>query len=127
VIHVEADCNHQVLRISIEVNEKFVGIAFGGGNGLREVAKIYVCLEAIQCKIRNTHPEFWNVGYSASGILQSFATLKNGTPIWRLYPKHLYCIALLAELDGDIHVLDVCNRAEISSVELSWAEGKKKV
>ncbi|MGB6176448.1 MAG: hypothetical protein WBF43_08955 [Methylocella sp.] len=115
----------KVLRISIEVNEKFVGIASGGGNGLREVAKIYVCLEAIQCKIRSTHPEFWNVGYSASGILQSFATLKNGTPIWRLYPNHRYCIALLAELDGDIHVLDVCNKAEIGSVELSWVEGKK--
>ncbi len=106
-----------VLRISIEVNEKFVAISLGGGNGLREVAKIYVCLEAIQRKIRSTQPEFWNVGYSASRILQSFATLKNGTPIWRLYPTHRYCIALLAELDGDIHVLDVCNKAEIRSVE----------
>jgi hypothetical protein len=41
-----------VLRISIEVNEKLVGISLGCGNRLREVAKIYVCLEAIQFKIK---------------------------------------------------------------------------
>jgi hypothetical protein len=57
------------------------------------------------------------LGGSASGVLESVVTRTNGTPIWRLYPTHATCIALLTVQKGDLLVLAICNRAEVEVVE----------
>jgi hypothetical protein len=92
-------------------------IAEGSLWAQREVARVVVYLEDFETKIAATMSELWNVRDSASGVLQSRATLKNGTPLWRLCPTHVHCIALLAEQDEDLLVLDICNRAEIEAIE----------
>jgi hypothetical protein len=84
--------------------------------GTTEVAHLYGCLERLETKLATTS-QFWNIQDSASGKLISRATLKDGTSIWRLCPTHSHCIALVVEQDGDLLVWDVCNRAEIETVE----------
>jgi hypothetical protein len=104
----------KTLLISTETRQKIIQIAKKGGlRAPREVARVYVYLENYQANLT----EFWNVRDSASGRLTSSATLRDGTPIWRLCPTHVHCIALLAEQDGDLLVLDVCSRAEIEEAE----------
>jgi hypothetical protein len=102
---VSTDSDAQLCRIARE------------GNFLaqREVARVYVYLKYLQEK----STDFWNVGGSASGVLESVVTRTNGTPIWRLYPTHATCIALLTVQNGDLLVLAICNRAEVEAVEQS--------
>jgi hypothetical protein len=93
-------------------------IARSSPQAQREVVRIYVYLEHLEIKLRERSLEFWSIRDSASGWLESCATLKDGTAIWRLYPTHVYCIAFLAERDElDLLVLDVSSRAEIEMTE----------
>jgi hypothetical protein len=82
----------------------------------REVARLFSCLKTLESKLARS-VDFWNVGDSASGLLESHATLNDGTPVWRLCPTHYHCIALVAMHNGDLLVLEICSRAEIDSVE----------
>jgi hypothetical protein len=106
------------LLIKAEFAEKLGQLARGNGRALSEAARVFAYLEAIHTRIRNGSVEFWNVGFSASGVISSQSRLKNGSLIWRLCPEHDYCIALLAEIDGDIRTLDVCGKEEVVAVEL---------
>jgi hypothetical protein len=107
----------KTLLLSPEAEQKLLRIAEKDGLwAQREVARIYVYLEHLEIRLAKTS-RFWNIQDSASGALESRATLRDGTPIWRLCPTHVHCIALLAEQDGDLLVLEVCNRAEIETIE----------
>jgi hypothetical protein len=105
------------LIVSTEAERKMLRIAANESLwAQREVARVFVYLEELETKIA-TGSEFWNIRDSASGVLESHATLRSGTPIWRLCPTHVHCIAVLIEQEGDLLVLDICNRAEIETVE----------
>ena len=82
---------------------------------LKKVTRIFTNLKRLAQKLART--EFWNIEDSASGNIESHAALNDGTPIWRLCPTHVHCIALLVEQDGDLLVLEACTRAEIETVE----------
>lgn len=97
--------------IPTEVCAKMLRIAESNLQAHKETVRIYVYLEEIKSS------DFWNVRDSASGELVSRSKLQDGTLIWRLYPTHVHCIAFLAEQNGDLLVLGVCNRAEIETVE----------
>jgi len=101
------------VRIRTEVREKLLLIA---EHDLKEATRVFVILEHLEIKLART-TDFWNIQDSASGNIESRATLKDGTPIWRLCPTHVHCIALLVMQDEDLLVLEVCNRAEIETVE----------
>jgi hypothetical protein len=117
------------LVIKVEIQQKLLRIANDEGffDRLRtrfwstsrrciEVASTIEHLDLLEATVP-TNFAFWNVRWSASGLLESKAQLKSGKPIWRLCPSHVYCIALLAEQDDDLLVLDICNRAALRTVE----------
>jgi hypothetical protein len=105
------------LSISPEAERKLLRIATEDSIwAQREVARIYVCLTDLESRMAHS-AEFWNIRDSASGNLTSCATLKDGTPVWRLCTTHVHCIALVAMQDDDLFVLELCSRAEIDSVE----------
>jgi hypothetical protein len=107
------------LRISLKAEEGLYRLAKEGVLAARsEVARVYAYLERLERKMAADEPAFWNIPGSASGALTSRAKLKDGTPIWRLYPTHVHCIALLAIQDGDLFVLAVCREAEVKTIEL---------
>ena len=107
------------LHITTEAEEALYRIAEEGDLLARhEVARVFSYLERLETKIADAAPAYWNIGDSASGVLTSHATLKNGTPIWRLYPTHVQCIALLAAQDGDLFVLEICSEAVVNTIEL---------
>jgi hypothetical protein len=103
--------------VPADVTEKMVWIARSNPGAHREVVRVYVYLERLEMKLEQAPLEFWNIRDSASGWLESCATLNDGTPIWRLYPTHVHCIAFLAERDGDLLVLDVSSKAEVETTE----------
>jgi hypothetical protein len=105
------------LRIDVGAKGKFVIAAKNGGlRGQEEVARAIAYLQFLEKKI-SSGVDFWNVSGSAKGILESGATLGSGRPIWRLYPTQIYCIPLLVAEGGDLHVVDVCSRADLERAE----------
>jgi hypothetical protein len=105
------------LLISSEAEQELLRIAENDGIwAQREVARLYVHLEHLEKTLARTS-QFWNIQDAASGSLESCATLKDGTSIWRLCPTHVHCIALLVEQNGDLLVLEVCSRAEVETTE----------
>lgn len=105
------------LRIKPSASAALIRIAKSGDLQARsEVARVIAFLRILEEKLAS-NPAYWNVAPSASGILTSYATLSNGTPIWRLCPSHVHCICLLAMRDADLHVLDICSASELSATE----------
>jgi len=104
------------LRISTDAHTKLLRLAQGNPRAQREVARVFAYLKSLGARLAKT-TVYWNVDGSASGVLTSAATLQNGTPIWRLYPTHVHCIALLAMQDETLFVLDFCSKAEIKAIE----------
>ena len=88
----------------------------GSFRAQREVARLYSCLKRLESRMKRS-ADFWNVEYSASGILTSSATMRDGTPVWRLCPTNTHCIALIAKVNGDLCVLEICSRADIGTIE----------
>jgi len=88
----------------------------GGFRAQREVARLYSCLKRLKSKMKLS-ADFWNVEDSTSGILTSSATMLDGTPIWRLCPTHGHCVALIANIAGDLYVLEISSREDISKIE----------
>jgi hypothetical protein len=108
---VEAEMN---LLIRAGAEKKILRIAEKNGyEGRREAARVFARL----AKIAKTPVAFWNIYGSASGDLHSVCAFKSGTVIWRLCPKHVYCIPLLAREGNDLLVLTICNQANIQRVE----------
>jgi hypothetical protein len=105
------------MAVSATVREKMLMISEKSGLCQHEIARIFAYLESINADIAKISSEFWNIRYSAAGILKSSATLEDGTPIWRLIPPMSRHAALLAEFDGVVAVLDVCRTTEIESAE----------
>ena len=108
-----------IIGVSAPVRAQFLNIARTGSGALREVARIFHYLDELQNALgrRNCRSDFWNVGGSASGQLESARNLSCGSPIWRLYPRHRHAIALVARLDRGIEVLAVCSRKDLNAVE----------
>src|SRR5262249_30306605 len=105
---VSTDAEKELYRIAEEGNAK----------ARREVASVYVHLRHLEAYIV-TKSDFWNVPGSASGFLESHIARTNGTPIWRLCPTHVSCIALLTVQDGNLLVLAISSRAKVTATEQS--------
>lgn len=107
--------------VSSEIVEKLVVIAKSSIRARSEVARLYAHLQDIEAKMSETR-EFWQIGLTAAGSLESRARLKSGVSILRLCPSNVHCVALLAEFDGTLKVLAVCRRSEIERVEAALIE-----
>jgi hypothetical protein len=102
------------------VEDKIVAIASSGSlNAQREVAKVFAYLKRLDDTGAASSP-FWNVVDAARGRLTSERTCPGGNAIWRLYASHAHCVALLFPKDGDIVVLHVCGKNQVSAFESSY-------
>ncbi len=105
------------LYIKPNAEAALIRIAVSGDLKARsEVARVIATLRIFEEKLATT-TDYWNIAHSASGKITSYATLRNGVPIWRLCPTHVHCICLLAMQDGDLHVLDVCSESDLVTIE----------
>jgi hypothetical protein len=105
-----------------EVAERALEIARTGNlRAQREVARTSSSLRYLASKMTNT-ATFWNIEGSASGLLTSCATLSDGTSLWRICPTHSHCIALVAVMNDDLHVLYFGSEAEIELTERKLVE-----
>jgi hypothetical protein len=105
--------------ITAELGNELLGIARQGELHLHEVARVFAYLRDLDELIREKRIslDFWNVSGSAAGTLESRHTLRDGTPIWRLYPQHRHAIALLMEKDGEICLIRVCGKRDLEEAE----------
>lgn len=104
------------LIIPAEVSDALYRITLEGSERAQnEVAQVCSGLRLIRDDAW-TMPDYWNVRVSALGLL-SYTTRANGSPIWRLCPAHVSCIALLTTQDDDLLVLGIYSRAEVEKTE----------
>jgi len=88
---------------------------------LCEVAKTFALLKDIANNIRG-EKYYWDDAKHNNSLLNSCSTLKGSVPIWRVYPNHLHCIALLVEINNELRVLGFCSQANLSAAEIQLIE-----
>lgn len=99
------------------VEDAIVEIAAKGSmQAQREVAKVVAFLKKLD-ESKSGPSQFWNVVGAARGRLTSVKTCPNGNAIWRLYPSHTYCAALLLPRKQDIVAIHVCGKHDMKSFE----------